>query len=48
MNSPSESTLLLEDDNAEGTITAFVDQDDRVAHFFLSSTALAGFGTKSC
>jgi hypothetical protein len=48
MDSPTQDTLLLEDENAEGTIAAFVDQDDRVAHFFLSSIAPGGFGKKSC
>jgi hypothetical protein len=48
MSNDSEDTIIFGSESADRSVEAFVDQDDRVAHFFLSSKVIPEFGMKSC
>jgi hypothetical protein len=43
-----ESVVLLEDQSPHGNVTAVVEQDDRVTHFYLFGEQGTDFGVRSC
>jgi hypothetical protein len=43
-----EPQTLIEDVSPDGNLQAFVEQDDRVAHFYVWGGPDSGFGTRAC